>query len=99
VGFAECLENVTLKIKVFPLKSIAVQGITISDNGGKTMAKEVRGKPIFTIPPQSLLSGELCKLRQSRRLLIKDESIKQNEAQQERVKQRLRAIGREDLCQ
>lgn len=63
------------------------------------MAEEIMEykAPIAVIPQSQLVLGELRALRQSRSRLRKQESIDQNENQQREVKQRLIAMGREDL--
>lgn len=63
------------------------------------MAEEIEHYkvPIATIPPQSLLAAELHLLRRKRKRLRKEEAVKENERQQGIVKDRLIAIGREDL--
>lgn len=66
---------------------------------GGGMAEEITHAvaPIATIPPQSLLAGELHQLRQKRKRISVTEVVKANEAAQKVIIAKLVAMGREDL--
>lgn len=66
---------------------------------GGGMAEEIKNyvERIATIPPQSLLAGELKGLRQSWKRLRDDAAKKENKTHQKRLIAQLTAMGREDL--
>lgn len=53
--------------------------------------------PIGPISAMQLLAGDLRKLRQQRKRLSKDETVKENERAQDAIISQLRKAGREDL--
>lgn len=64
------------------------------------MTEEIKNyvAPLCVIPPQSVLAGELYQLRQKHKRLRATQAIKDNEAQQKLVTERLKQMGRQDLC-